>query len=181
MHECLLCKRNMKIATTVFGNGCIRSIYKFLDIKFPQNVKDKESYLYKSIMKKLKIVNLNKKQQIWLVDRYLTLQYLEKLKYGDYVELKKELNKDITNVNKTSKFSQFITANKVALKQVYDLYKKEEKFNNYINEINYVQDTATDTPKDIVVTDGKIVDDISVMFGVISEYRIIIKFNMDNY
>ena len=97
MHECLLCKRDMKTATTIFGNGCIKSIYKMLDIKIPKKIKDRESYLYKSIMKKLNIKNLNTNQKIWLADRYLTYQYIDKLKYGDYTELKDELNEDIAS------------------------------------------------------------------------------------
>ena len=30
----------MKTATTIFGNGCIKSIYKILDIKIPKKVKE---------------------------------------------------------------------------------------------------------------------------------------------
>lgn len=36
MHECLLCKRDMKTAKTIFGNGCLKNIYKLLDLKFPK-------------------------------------------------------------------------------------------------------------------------------------------------
>ncbi|MBR2786482.1 MAG: hypothetical protein IKD76_03195 [Clostridia bacterium] len=142
MRECLLCKRDMKIATTVFGSGCIKSIYKILDIKLPKNVKDKESYLYKSIMKKLNIKNLNTNQKVWLADRYLTYQYIDKLKYGDYTELKDELNEDIAGVKEVVEFSEFKTAKKVELKQAYTLYKKEEKFDKYISKVSYAQDTA---------------------------------------
>ena len=142
MHECLLCKRDMKTATTIFGNSCIKSIYKILEIKLPKNVKDKESYLYKSIMKKLNIKNLNTDQKIWLADRYLTYQYIDKLKYGDYTELKDELNEDIAEVKEVVEFSEFKTAKKVELKQAYTLYKKEEKFDKYISKVSYAQDTA---------------------------------------
>ena len=38
MHECLLCKRDMKTSEDIFGNGCIRNIYSFLDIKMPKKV-----------------------------------------------------------------------------------------------------------------------------------------------
>ncbi len=141
MHECLLCKRDMKTATTVFGSGCIKNVYKILDLKIQKSVKDKEQYLYKSIMKKLNIKSLNTNQKVWLADRYLTYQYLDKLKYGDYTELKGELNNDITNVSKIENFSQFKTANKVELKQAYILYKKEEKFDNYLSQVNYLQDS----------------------------------------
>ena len=141
MHECLLCKRNMKTAITIFGSGCIRNVYKILDLKIPKSVKDKEQYLYKSIMKKLNIKSLNTNQKVWLADRYLTYQYLDKLKYGDYAEVKGELNNDIANVSKIENFSQFETANKVELKQAYTLYKKEEKFDNYLSQVNYFQDS----------------------------------------
>ena len=127
MRECLLCKRDMKTATTIFGNGCIKSIYNLLEIKMPKKLRDRESYLYKSIMKKLNIKELNSKQKVWLVDRYLTLQYIDRLKYGDYTELKKELNEDISNTSEIVEFSEYKTAEKVELKQAYTLYKKEEK------------------------------------------------------
>lgn len=142
MHECLLCKRDMKTATTIFGNGCIKSIYKMLDIKIPKKIKDRESYLYKSIMKKLNIKNLNKNQKIWLADRYLTYQYIEKLKYGDYTELKNELNEDIANTSEIVEFSEYKTAEKVELKQAYTLYKKEEKFDKYISKVKDLQDIS---------------------------------------
>ena len=38
MHECLLCKRDMKVSNDVFGNGCVRNIYSFLDLKMPRKV-----------------------------------------------------------------------------------------------------------------------------------------------
>lgn len=47
MRECLLCERNMKTAKTMFGNGCIKSIYNLLNLEIPKKVKDKEQYLYK--------------------------------------------------------------------------------------------------------------------------------------
>lgn len=141
MKECLLCERDMKTAKTIFGNGCIKSIYKLLNLDMPKKVKDREQYLYKSIMKKVNAKNLNSNQKVWLTDRYLTYQYIDNLKYGDYTELKNELNNDIANVAKIENFSQFETADKVKLKQAYALYNKEEKFDNYISQVNYVQDT----------------------------------------
>ena len=36
MHECLLCKRDMKVSNNVFGNGCMRNIYAFLDLNIPR-------------------------------------------------------------------------------------------------------------------------------------------------
>ena len=51
MHECLLCKRNMKTSKDTFGNGCVRNIYSFLGINMPRKVKLREETLYKNVMK----------------------------------------------------------------------------------------------------------------------------------
>lgn len=141
MRECLLCKRDMKTAKTIFGNGCINSIYKLLNLEMPKKVKDREQYLYKNIMKKVNAKNLNSNQKVWLTDRYLTFQYLDNLKYGDYTELKNELKNDIANISKIINFSELQTANKVQLKQAYSLFKKEIKFDGFINNISNAQDT----------------------------------------
>ena len=128
MHECLLCERNMKKSKNEFGNGCINNIYKFLDIKKPVRGKNKELLLYKNIMQRTNISKINKEQKIWLADRYLTYQYLDKLKYGNFEKLKKQINEDIENVSKIEKFEEMVTARKMKLKEAYDLYKKEVKF-----------------------------------------------------
>ena len=38
MHECLLCKRDMKTSKDTFGNGCVRNIYSFLGMNMPKKV-----------------------------------------------------------------------------------------------------------------------------------------------
>lgn len=98
MHECLLCKRDMKVSDGVFGNGCVRNIYSFLDLKMPKKVSLREETLYKNIMKMNNINSLNKNQKIWLTDRYLTYQYLNRIPYGDYNAIKNQINYDIQNI-----------------------------------------------------------------------------------
>ena len=140
MRECLLCERDMKKAKTIFGSGCILSIYKFLNLDIPKSSKTREQYLYKSIMEQTNTKKLNSDQKVWLADRYLTYQYLDKLQYGDFSEIKSELNTDIANVSKVSNFSMLMTANKIKLKEAYDLYKKEQKFNQNINSLKSNED-----------------------------------------
>ena len=59
MHECLLCKRDMKVSNDVFGNGCVRKIYSFLDLQMPRKVNLREENLYKNIMRINKVNLLN--------------------------------------------------------------------------------------------------------------------------
>ncbi len=145
MKECLLCKRDMKTSKSLFGNGCIKSIYKLLNLDMPQKVKDMEHHLSKYIMKQVNITKLNTIQKQWLTDRYLTYQYIDNLKYGDYTELKEELKCDISNVGEIVEFSEFKTAEKIELKQAYTLFKKEEKFESYLYKINKAGEIAKGT------------------------------------
>ena len=63
MHECLLCKRDMKVSNDVFGNRCVRNIYSFLDLQMPRKVNLREETLYKNIMRINKVNSLNKNQK----------------------------------------------------------------------------------------------------------------------
>jgi len=60
----MLCKRDMKKSKSQFGNGCINNIFKFLGIKKPARVKNKEQFLYRNIMNKARISKINKEQKI---------------------------------------------------------------------------------------------------------------------
>lgn len=63
MNECLLCKRDMKKAKTLFGVGCLKSVYDLLDLEIPEKTKNKELYLAKKIMKEMNIEKLNEQQK----------------------------------------------------------------------------------------------------------------------
>ena len=80
-------------------------------------------------------MKISKKQQNWLVDRYLTYQYLDKLHYGNFDKIKEEINIDIENINKLEKFEDLVTSRKIKLKEAYDLYKKELKFERELDKL----------------------------------------------
>ena len=136
MHECLLCRRDMKASNDVFGNGCIKNIYSFLDLKMPKKVKLREETLYKNVMELTNIHSINKKQKLWLIDRYLTYQYLNRIPYGNYNEIKNQINYDIQNIKQIKKDEEPKSAKNMSLKQAYDLYKKVMKFQDGIDKIS---------------------------------------------
>lgn len=152
MHECLLCKRDMKASNDVFGKGCIRNIYSFLDLKMPRKLKLREETLYKNVMKINHIDSINKNQRIWLTDRYLTYQYLDKLPYGDYTLLKKQINNDIQNIKQLKNDEEPKSSKNISLKQAYDLYKKMMKFKTGIDKILNENFTDGDSIKTIITS-----------------------------
>ena len=135
MNECLLCKRDMKASKDTFGKGCVRNIYSFLGISMPKKVKLREQTLYKNIMKINNIHKINENQKIWLVDRYLTQQYLNRIPYGNYKKIINQINIEIQNINQIKNNEELKSAKKMSLKQAYDLYKKATKFTKGINKI----------------------------------------------
>lgn len=118
-----------------FGIGCIKNIYSFLDIKMPRKILLREETLYKNIINMSNANSISANQKIWLTDRYLTYQYLDKINYGNFNLLKKQILEDINNINKAEKFEDLTTSKKIQLNQAYNLYKKVIKFQKGIDNI----------------------------------------------
>ena len=152
MHECLLCSRDMKVSEEVFGKGCVRNIYKFLEWKMPKKVLLREETLYNNTMKKTSNRLLNKKQKVWLFDRYLTYQYLEKIPYGKHNLIQEQIETDIKNIRKIKNEKDLVSNNKIKLKQAYDLYKKVTKFQKGIEELKKGNFTDEESIKFIIAS-----------------------------
>lgn len=156
MHECLLCKRNMKVSNNTFGNGCIKNIYSLLDMKLPKKVKLREETLYKNVMQLTNTHSINKNQKLWLTDRYLTYQYLNRIQYGNYKEIKNQINYDIENI-----------------KQI----KKDEKPKNLVK---YYNDTSS-IAKSVFSSTLYNLASFSIKCGVMKEYDIDIKLYIEEF
>lgn len=152
MHECLLCKRNMKVSNNTFGNGCIKNIYSLLDMKLPKKVKLREETLYKNVMQLTNTHSINKNQKLWLTDRYLTYQYLNRIQYGNYKEIKNQINYDIEHIKQIKKDEKPKSSKNMSLKQAYDLYKKVMKFQVGIDKINKGNFTDENSIKTLITS-----------------------------
>lgn len=95
-------------------------------------------------MARTSISGINKEKQKLLADRYLTYEYLNKLRFGNFEKLKKQIDEDIKNINNVKSIKDIKTLNKIRLKDAYDLYKRENKFNKNISKLKnnyYKNDT----------------------------------------
>lgn len=135
MHECLLCKKNMSISKNVFGIGCLKNIYSFLEVDMPKKINMREKMLYKEIIKRNNIKNISASQTILLTDRYLTVQYLKKIPYGNYSKLIRVNDTDIQNIKSINKKEELKSSKSMSLNQAYNLYKKATKFTEGINKL----------------------------------------------
>lgn len=107
----------MNASKAVFGSGCLKNVYTFLDIKMPRKVSQREETLYEHIMKINNITSLSKNQKIWLTDRYLTYKFLEKINFKSYDEIKSEINSDIKNILQLKKGQEPKSAKSISLNQ----------------------------------------------------------------
>ena len=139
MKECILCKRNMFLEKGNIGQGCIKNIYSFLNFKMPKRLKLRENELYDNIMKTTNKRNLNKEHKLILADRYLTLKYMESMKYGDFDKLKSQVKNDIEIIDNKVDINGLNSTKKISLKSIYDLYKKQNKFEEIINKLKNVK------------------------------------------
>ena len=148
--ECLLCNRDMSKSVKIFGSGCLKKVYQLINIGMPRY--KKEDYLFESIMKKNKFNNLTDDQKVWLTDRYLTYQYVDKIPYGNLVLLKNQINDDIQNINQIKDAEELKSSKSMSLKQAYDLYKKVIKFKDGIDKIKKGNLTDEDSIKTLITS-----------------------------
>lgn len=144
MQECLLCKRNYKLSKEeIFGKNCLKKLYKLANISIPKNAKNKEKYLINKIAKENKKSELKDYQKQLLAERYLTLQYLERITYGDFKKIKKEIREEIDFIDKCETEKDLKTIKKITLNDAYKLYNKSEKFKLNLKKLNKLNSNRT--------------------------------------
>lgn len=141
----------------------------------------------------------NKKK--WLIDRYLAYKIICNLKYGNYEEIKKELEEDILNIQNITISGEetgihFDNSDLYFAIHSADMIVKgtnvDSKWNLEIElsdtydytDFKEIEDYYRDTksvPKSMFSSFIYNLAYFSVKFKVIKEYRIIIKFKIDGY
>ena len=126
---CKLCNRKFNYSYHLFGRSCLENEYKLLGISKPKKVKNRELYLCNHIAKQMHLTGLNNDEKYVLAEKYLTIQYLNKIEYGD---LDKQINKLLENIKKsiTNTASSIIS-----LSKAYRLYKTTIKFSERLKEL----------------------------------------------
>ncbi|MBQ9012073.1 MAG: hypothetical protein IJ094_00555 [Bacilli bacterium] len=97
--KCKLCNRTYSYSYKLFGRGCFNAECSLLNISIPKKEKDKEKYFCNKIAKRLNKYGISQSQKYDLAEKYLTLEYLNKIKLGDLSKAKKQLEKEINNIS----------------------------------------------------------------------------------
>lgn len=160
--RCKLCNRTYSYSYQLFGRGCFNTECNLLNIEIPKNEKNKEKYFCDEIAKKLNKYGISQNKKYNLVEKYLTLEYLNKIKYGDLSKEKQQIQMEIENIlfSKSIKktMDKLIDSNVInglriiTLNKVYRLYKTTLKFRQKIELFEKeLRKANTDKNKELII------------------------------
>lgn len=145
MHECLLCRRDMKVSNDIFGNGCIKNIYSFLDLKMPKKVKLREETLYKKVMK--------------------FQDGIDKISKGNFLDedsIKTLITSFSFIFNMSKNKSQYEKNDFKAMQYAFwqTVIETGGKYAEFPISADFLQHSLEKEPEDLVITEGKVVQEI---------------------
>ena len=135
--RCVLCNKPYDYKYAMFGRGCLDNLYGLLEfLKPPRIVWNKELYLCTKIAWKNHKFFLSKKKKYDLAQKYIALNYLNKMDYDFLDDIKKKIKNDINNISVFSK--NIVDTISFTLNDIYKLFSYAQKFDELINEFQNI-------------------------------------------
>ncbi len=137
--RCLLCNKPYDYKYKMFGRGCLDNIYGELGIrKPPRFVWNKELYLCTKVAWKNHKYFLSKTKKYDLIQKYIALNYLEKMNLEALNDVQTSLTKGIKNITTFSKSrSELMSFTLNDIYKIYNYYQKFEKIIKDFQNINW--------------------------------------------
>ena len=135
--RCILCNKPYNYKYDLFGRGCLDNVYNLLGFSKPfRIVLNKELHLCTKIAWKNHKFFLSKKKKYILAQKYIALNYLNKMNYDFLDDIKANISKDIKNISAFSK--SMVDTISFTLNDIYKLFNYSQKFEELLNEIKNV-------------------------------------------
>ena len=175
---CKLCNRTYSHSYKLFGRGCFNTECNLLKINIPKEEKDKEKYFCNVIARRLGKFGISQSKKYDLTQKYLTLEYLKKIKYGDLTEEKKQLENDINNITFNNSVRETIDklldneayntlsilTPSITLNKAYRLYKTTLKFSEKMNALRKDIEKAESEDEKVSILNDYIINDLKFIF-----------------
>ena len=134
--RCVLCNKPYNYKYAMFGRGCLDNLYALLKFSKPPGfIWNKESYLCTQIAWKNHKFFLNKNKKYALAQKYIALNYLDRMNIESLDDIKNKILKDINNI---SVFSNIVETISFSLNDIYKLFNYYEKFEEIIKELQNI-------------------------------------------
>ena len=135
--RCVLCNKPYNYKYHMFGRGCLDNIYELLEIrKSPRFILDKELYLCTRIAWRNHKFFLNRNKKYVLAQKYIAIQYLEKMNYNFLDDIMNKIKNDIKGISLFAK--NIVETVSFSLNEIYKLYNYKQRFDELIKEFQEV-------------------------------------------
>ncbi len=135
--RCALCNKPYNYKYKMFGRGCLDNLYELLEIsKPPKFIWNKETYLCTRIAWKNHKFFLNKNKKYALTQKYIALNYLNRMNCKFLDDIKEEISKDIKNISVFSR--NIIDSISFKLNDIYKLFNDAQRFNEIIKDMQNI-------------------------------------------
>lgn len=135
--RCILCNKPYNHNYTMFGRGCLDNLYGLLKFSKPSRfVWNKELYLCTKIAWKNHKFFLSKKKKYNLAQKYIALNYLNRMNYEFLDDIKEKILKDINSISAFSK--NIVESISFTLNDIYKLFNYSQRFDELINEFQNI-------------------------------------------
>ncbi len=135
--RCILCNKPYDYKYAMFGRGCLDNLYGLLEFsKPPRIVWNKELYLCTIIAWKNHKFFLSKRKKYALTQKYIALNYLNRMNYNFLDDIKNKIKNDINNISVFSK--NIVDTISFTLNGIYKLFNYAQKFDELIKEFQNI-------------------------------------------
>ena len=135
--RCKLCNKPYDYHYKLFGRGCLENLYELLNFsKPPKIIWNKELYLCTKIAWKNNKFFLGKKKKFALAQKYIALNYLNRMNY-DLDNVKEMILKDINSISIFSK--NIVETISFTLNDIYKLFNYSQRFDEIIKEFQNIE------------------------------------------
>lgn len=136
--RCVLCNKPYNYKYTMFGRGCLDNLYGLLEFsKPPRFIWNKELYLCTQIAWRNHKFFLSKNKKYALAQKYIALNYLNRINYGFLDNIKEIISKDINSISVFS--NNIVNTISFTLNDIYKLFNYTQKFDEIIKELQNIK------------------------------------------
>ncbi len=135
--RCILCNKPYNYKYQMFGRGCVDNLYDLLKIaKTPRIIANKELYLCTRIAWKDHKFFLSRSKKYNLAQKYIALNYLNRINLPFLDDNKEKISKDINAISIFSK--DIVESIPFKLNDVYQAFNSSQKFDEIMNKLKNI-------------------------------------------
>lgn len=153
--KCIICNKPYNYHYDLFGRTCLKNLYTQLNIPNHKFIFNREKHLCNVICHRNFKFFLNKNKKYALVQNYIALDYLKKMKLKSTENLSTKLNENIKSISIFKKYAK-------SMSPMYSLNDFYKVYNDYIDFKKLLDETTKNNQK----IDETVLKGFSIIFDI---------------